>query len=403
MAHEKAETFRHSIQGFFQLREGCKMQRKYFLATIFMVTLAMLVTFQTGQANAYGPDELLKLSNQIQNETPGIDLKLKTEKPEYAIGEDVIIEFQADKDCYLALIDIGTSGKSIILFPNKWRPDNRIEKGKTYRIPPLGSDFSFRVMAPAGVEHIKALASIEPVLSRIGSLQEELKQPIETKTPTGSSTGQVFLSMKDPGVVLKDIGLVFQKLDASKWATKQVSFKIVEAAAPTEPQPPAAAPPQAQVGSTPAATAQPASGEVFKPASGLYELRYDPAKWKLASSSFPDGDTAVIHVQTQLELNAISQKAARTTIEALRKEFVESLQAQGSEATIKEEKVIRINDRPVTSLTINGKTEGMAWTVRALLWAGDAGTIKVIGGYPEDIPQTVRDEMETLLNGLMIP
>ena len=399
----------------FQPREECKMQKANFLAIICMVALALLVTFQTGQAEAYGPDDLLKLSNQIQNETPGIDLKLKTEKPEYAIGEDVIIEFQADKDCYLALIDIGTSGNTIILFPNKWRPDNRIEKGKTYRLPPLGSDFSFRVMAPTGVEHIKALASVDPVLSKIGSLQEELKQPVETKAQTGSpSSGQVFLSMKDPGVVLKDIGLVFQKLDPSKWATKQVAFKIVEAAAPTATQPPAVTqtptstqapattPAQAQAGSTPT-PAQPASGEVFKPASGLYELRYDPAKWKLASSSFPDGDTAVIHVQTQIELNAISQKAARTTIDAFKKEFVESLQQQGSETTIKEEKVIRVNEKPVTSLTMSGKTEGMPWTVRALLWAGEAGTIKVIAGYPDEIPQTVRHEMETLLNGFMIP
>lgn len=376
------------------------MRRTTFSVMLSFLMIGMFMTFQIESANAYNLDDLLKLSAQIQNQSPGIDLKLKTEKTEYAIGEDVVMEFQADKDCYLALIDIGTSGRTIFLFPNKWQPENRVEKDKTYRIPPIGSDFSFRVLAPTGMEHIKVLACLDPVLSKIESLQQELKQPIETTPQSGqASTGQVFLSMKDPGIVLKDIGLTFQKLDPSRWATKQISFKIVEAAAQPQTQPQAQTQPPAGSTST---TSPQLTGEVFKSQSGLYELRYDPGKWKLAASSFPEGDTAFIHIQTQMELNAISQNSNAIPIAAIKKEFIDSLQAQGSEATVKEDKEIRINDVPVTSLTVTGKTEGAAWTVRAYLWSGGTGTIKLIGGYPDEMPQAVKDELEKLLSGLKV-
>ena len=87
---------------------------------------------QIHEVFAYTLQDLLKLTKQIQNENPGIDFKIRTQKDGYKQGEDVVIEFITDKDCYLALIDIGTSGKTIILFPNKWHTTNKIEKGKIY-------------------------------------------------------------------------------------------------------------------------------------------------------------------------------------------------------------------------------------------------------------------------------
>ncbi len=196
-------------------------------------------------------EELVKLSSQIRNEKPGINLELGSDKGNYQAGENVGFEFKADKDCYLALIDIGTSGRAIILFPNRWHPDNKIEKDKTYMIPPKGSDFAYTVQGPVGVERIKAIASVDPVLAQVESLQEELRValPAQTESQQKPSQGQVFLSMKNPGAALKDIGIVFSKLDPSKWATLELTFKITEAGlSPSagQPQPDTpAAPPEA--------------------------------------------------------------------------------------------------------------------------------------------------------------
>lgn len=227
------------------------MTKKMVCVAMMGGLFTMVLLSQSATVYAYTLEELVKLSSQIQNERPGINLELAGNKADYQVGENVGFEFKADKDCYLVLIDIGTSGRAIILFPNKWHPDNKIEKDKTYMIPPKGSKIAYKVQGPTGMERIKAIASVDPVLSKVESLQEELRVPLPPQTGGGGaqelSQGQVFLAMKDPGVVLKDIGIVFSKLDLSKWATAELTFKIADArltpsAGQAQPQAPAATP-----------------------------------------------------------------------------------------------------------------------------------------------------------------
>ena len=225
------------------------MTRRMICVGMLVGLFTMALLTQSATVFAYTLEELVKLSSQIQNEKPGINLELASDKADYQTGENVAFEFKADKDCYLSLIDIGTSGRAIILFPNRWHPDNKIEKDKTYIIPPKGSDFAYKVQNPVGVERIKAIACVDPILTKVESLQEELKVPLpaQTEQPQKPSQGEVFLSMKDPGTVLKDIGIVVSKLDPSKWATVELTFKIADAGqtpstGQLQPQAPAATP-----------------------------------------------------------------------------------------------------------------------------------------------------------------
>ncbi|MGC8659619.1 MAG: DUF4384 domain-containing protein, partial [Desulfomonilaceae bacterium] len=130
-----------------------------------------------------------------------------------------------------ALIDIGTSGQTIILFPNRMHPNNKIEKGKTYRIPPEDGDFSYKTHGPVGIEHVMAIASIDPVLSKVESLQEELRRPLKQSTEPAQNTPNtgIFLAMKDPGTVMKDIGIEFNEVDPKKWAKVELTFGITNA------------------------------------------------------------------------------------------------------------------------------------------------------------------------------
>lgn len=184
--------------------------------------------------------ELIALANKIQNETPGIGFELWTEgdKTTYQISEPVVFGFKADKDCYLAVINLGTSGQTTLIFPNKWHPDNKVEKEKTYRIPPEGSEYAFKLMGPPGSERIKVIASVEPVLANVQSLQQELRTPVEQS----GSGGGTFLTMKNPGLVLKDIGFALAGVDPAKWATVEMAFPVVEAGAGTPPATPGASP-----------------------------------------------------------------------------------------------------------------------------------------------------------------
>jgi len=230
------------------------------IGTVLALAVFGLV-LATGNVFAADLAELIALADKIKNENPGIQLTLGTDKKEYQVGEKVAFEFTADKDCYLALIDIGTSGKTIILFPNKWHTENKIEKGKAYKIPADGADFAYRVEGPEGTERIKAIACVEPLLFSVQSLQEELKTPLKDNL----QSRDVFLSMKNAEQILKDIGIVMAKADPTKWSTLELQFKVASAVtprAPAEAQPPAGTPqtsppsaaPQA---APPAAAAQP--------------------------------------------------------------------------------------------------------------------------------------------------
>ena len=368
------------------------MKRKMFLLALCVIIIGMAQAVQIQTVCAYTLADLLKLSSQIKNESPGIKFEIKTDKDEYKVGEDVIIQFKADKDCYLALIDIGTSGKTIILFPNKWHSDNKIEKDKIYAIPPIGSDFSYRVLLPAGVEHIKALASVDPVLSKIESLQEELKQPIETKP----EKGQVFLSMKDPGVVLKDIGLEFQKLDPGKWATKEYAFKIVEAGAgPTtsSEQPPNVIP-----------GTKPTEGTaVFKGKDGFYEIRYDPAKWQASPGPVDIAETAFKHKSGDADVLVLVQPGqVSVPMETIKQAFLEIIKGVASDVVVKEDKEIKVNDAAVTYMIVNGKSEGTPYTFHGYLSKGASGVVEVVGSCPEAVYPQFKDDIEKFLNGLVI-
>jgi hypothetical protein len=187
-------------------------------------TVFLLAFGASGPAYSDQAEDLVALANTIKNQAPGINFTIGTEKFTYNIAEPLYFTFTADKDCYVAIVDIGTSGKMTLLFPNKWHPDNRIENGKMYRIPPEGSDFSFKLTGPPGTEHVKVIASVDQVFSRVRSLQQEVKVPIP-------QAGNAFLTMKNPGLVLKDIRVAFSGLDPSKWATGDLTFQLVDSGA----------------------------------------------------------------------------------------------------------------------------------------------------------------------------
>jgi hypothetical protein len=214
-----------------------RLQKKGYVLSLLVICL-LLVSACGTPVHADQVAELLALADKIQNETPGIGFQLWTEgdKTAFQIADRVVFGFTADQDCYLGVINIGTSGQTTLLFPNKWQADNKIEKGKTYRIPPDGSDYAFKLMGPVGTERIKVIACLEPILANVESLQQELRTPVEQSVGTGGT----FLSMKNPQLVLKDIGFALASVDPSKWATVDMQFDVTEAATA---QPPGSATP----------------------------------------------------------------------------------------------------------------------------------------------------------------
>jgi uncharacterized protein DUF4384 len=86
----------------------------------------------------------------------GFGLTLRPEKAVYWIGGAVRVAVGVERDCDLTLVDAGTRGEAVRLFPNRFQQDNAIRAGQTVIIPPQGAAFEMTAQGPAGVEGLLA-------------------------------------------------------------------------------------------------------------------------------------------------------------------------------------------------------------------------------------------------------
>jgi Domain of unknown function (DUF4384)/Caspase domain len=91
-----------------------------------------------------------------------IKITLSTEKQSLRPGEELKLSFTADRECYLTLMDIGTSGKILRLWPNDYSgQDNRIDPNTPRNFPGPNDKFKYRIAGPDGVERLVAYATSE--------------------------------------------------------------------------------------------------------------------------------------------------------------------------------------------------------------------------------------------------
>lgn len=95
------------------------------------------------------------------------------------IGDRLQFIFQASEDCYLTLVDLGTSGRVTIIYPNWHQRGERVSARHPLLIPPVsGRSFDYVIAPPAGEELIMALATREPMDAFSPSQWAELEQSI---------------------------------------------------------------------------------------------------------------------------------------------------------------------------------------------------------------------------------
>jgi len=107
-----------------------------------------------------------------EEEKHRFNIDIWTNKKEYEVGDTLTIYVKSHRDCYLNLLDIGTSGKLTILFPNSFYSNNFIRGGRTYSIPGDFGRFNIDVVEPEGVERIKAIATLEPFTLVAGKITQ---------------------------------------------------------------------------------------------------------------------------------------------------------------------------------------------------------------------------------------
>jgi hypothetical protein len=175
--------------------------------------------------NPAGKTNQDKLANLVNTEKP-FKLRLalaprpqdeeKEKKPrtKYKMGESVKIEFEVEKDCYLTLIDIGTSGKAHVIMPNSLQVDNFVRGGKVLLYPEGGWDVAAIIQGPAGTERIKAFATLDPI-----NLFDINLRDMSNLFHTVSED-----SLSDKISKLKK---KLDSLDGARWTDALIEFKIV--------------------------------------------------------------------------------------------------------------------------------------------------------------------------------
>ena len=113
---------------------------------------------------------VLKTVANLENPNSSFAINLTLDKGDlatYQIGEVVRISMRPERDCYVYILDIGSSGKINVLFPNEFEPNNFLNRGQEYTIPST-DEYSIELGGPPGDERIKAIATTQMIpLNRI--------------------------------------------------------------------------------------------------------------------------------------------------------------------------------------------------------------------------------------------
>jgi hypothetical protein len=138
------------------------------VGNLILVTVTALLSVWISFSEVGAQYKEFKFNKDIQvvpdNAKPGtkIDIKLSVDKTRINPGDTVTVFFEPDKDCYLTLVDVGTSGKITQLWPNQFSGgDNLVRAHQRNSFPGPSDKFRFRASGPEGIERIVALAASE--------------------------------------------------------------------------------------------------------------------------------------------------------------------------------------------------------------------------------------------------
>jgi Domain of unknown function (DUF4384) len=139
-------------------------------------------------------------------------LKLWTETPRQKIGEPVKISFRSDRDGYATLVNVGTSGKITILYPNAYAPDHAVKAGHTYSVPGSDDRYELTLGGPAGVELVYALFTTTPTRFVERNLTKERAFTVVNERAE---------------TITRDINLTVKKLPLKEQASAVLEIEVV--------------------------------------------------------------------------------------------------------------------------------------------------------------------------------
>jgi hypothetical protein len=142
-----------------------------------------------------------------------------TDKPSYAIGQNVAITYAVNLPAYVYIYDIQPDGIVRLVFPNQFSPSNYVSAG-THNLP--DGMYKFTVYPPTGTEQLQIIASGMPLNLSPTSYSEPF--PMVGPNPGAAAMG---IQAQIKGIIPEP-----------QWATAWTSFVIVTSYSYTPPSPP---------------------------------------------------------------------------------------------------------------------------------------------------------------------
>ncbi|NLH72758.1 MAG: DUF4384 domain-containing protein [Verrucomicrobia bacterium] len=125
----------------------------------------------------------------------------------YRIGDRFTLHCQTQRDCYLTVIDLGTSGNIYLLLQNR-----RLQAGNPVELTGPDKDHIWRIGGPPGIERLKALFTLEPL-------------ELFPNAPDFSPLGQIGTT-KNIVTELRHARQSLQQMPADAWVDDSCDFTI---------------------------------------------------------------------------------------------------------------------------------------------------------------------------------
>lgn len=127
---------------------------------------AAIVATPAGAQQSSTRDLTIEQKQLADFTVPTSDLKVTAwvdkQNDTYRPGDSLQLYVKTNRDAYITVIDIGTSGKVHQIFPNQHATDNRVLAHQVLQIPGPDAPYRIRVGGPAGHELIKVIATTRP-------------------------------------------------------------------------------------------------------------------------------------------------------------------------------------------------------------------------------------------------
>jgi uncharacterized protein DUF4384 len=130
-----------------------------------------------------------------------VEVEAWVDRPEhaYAVGQQLKVFVRPRQTSYITVLNVGTSGRVAVIFPNFHQRDMQVRAGQTIGIPANGASWKIDIVGPPGIEVIKVIASQQPlrlpeILKLISTTPE---QPILSLGRSGEEVARDLVSQID--------------------------------------------------------------------------------------------------------------------------------------------------------------------------------------------------------------